>query len=328
MKILDYLKSRKKIIVLVSVLLMVFSSSYFLFEMPLITVLYPLILSVVILIVVGIIDYLMTRKKHKQLSFNDTLPESLTEFLPESDSLIEQDYRYIIEMLKEEEKVSRNRAISDYNNMVEYYTIWAHQIKTPIASMRLTLQSDDSNLSRRIKGNLVRIEEYVEMVLTFLRLDSDSTDYLIKEVELDEMIRPAIRKFKSDFIQKKLSVNYDQVEAKILTDEKWLLFVIEQIISNAVKYTTTGGITISLMDNKVLCVEDTGIGINPEDLPRIFENGYTGFNGREQKQASGIGLYLCRRICENLGHRIWAESTPGKGTKMFLDLNTASLGVE
>ena len=328
MKLADYLKSRMKIIILVAGLLLVFSSAYFLFDMPLITVLYPLILSAFILMVVGTVDYILVRKRHMQLSFQESLPEELTEFLPESASLIEQDYQLIIEKLKEEEKVSRNQVISDYNNMVEYYTIWAHQIKTPIASMRLTLQSDDSELSRKIQADLVRVEEYVEMVLTFLRLDSDSTDYLIKEVELDGMIRPAIRKFKSDFIQKKLSVNYEPLEAKVLTDEKWLSFVIEQIISNAVKYTTTGGISISLSEDKVLCVEDTGIGINPEDLPRIFENGYTGFNGREQKEASGIGLYLCRRICENLGHKIWAESTPGEGTKMYLDLSTASLGVE
>lgn len=328
MKLADYLKSRMKIIILVAGLLLVFSSAYFLFDMPLITVLYPLILSAFILIVVGTVDYILVRKRHMQLSFQESLPEELTDFFPESASLIEQDYQLIIEKLKEEEKVSRNQVISDYNNMVEYYTIWAHQIKTPIASMRLTLQSDDSELSRKIQADLVRVEEYVEMVLTFLRLDSDSTDYLIKEVELDDMIRPAIRKFKSDFIQKKLSVNYEPLEAKVLTDEKWLSFVIEQIISNAVKYTTTGGISISISEDKVLCVEDTGIGINPEDLPRIFENGYTGFNGREQKEASGIGLYLCRRICENLGHKIWAESTPGEGTKMYLDLSTASLGVE
>jgi hypothetical protein len=328
MKLADYLKSRMKIIILVAGLLLVFFSAYFLFDMPLITVLYPLILSAFILIVVGTVDYILVRKKHMQLSFQESLPEELTDFLPESASLIEQDYQLIIEKLKEEEKVSRNQVISDYNNMVEYYTIWAHQIKTPIASMRLTLQSDDSELSRKIQADLVRVEEYVEMVLTFLRLDSDSTDYLIKEVELDEMIRTAIRKFKSDFIQKKLSVNYEPLEAKVLTDEKWLSFVIEQIISNAVKYTTTGGISISLSEDKVLCVEDSGIGINPEDLPRIFENGYTGFNGREQKEASGIGLYLCRRICENLGHKIWAESTPGEGTKIYLDLSTDPLGVE
>ena len=242
--------------------------------------------------------------------------------------MIERDYQMIIEKLKEEEKISRNRTLTDYNNMVEYYTIWAHQIKTPIASMRLKLQSDDSDLARKLNSDLVRIEEYVEMVLTFLRLDSDSTDYVINEVELDSIIRPAIRKFKSDFIQKKLKVDYTSVDTKVLTDEKWLSFVIEQIISNAVKYTSSGGITISMTSSGILCIEDTGIGITPADLPRIFENGYTGFNGREERSASGIGLYLCRRICDNLGHKISAESEPGVGTKIYLNLNTKKVGIE
>ena len=111
-------------------------------------------------------------------------------------------------------------------------------------------------------------------------------------------------------------------------DEKWLSFVIEQVISNAVKYTSAGGIKIYMKPEDVLIIEDTGIGIAAEDLPRIFENGYTGFNGREDKRASGIGLYLCRRICENLGHGISAESEPGVGTKIKLDLSTKKIGVE
>lgn len=327
MKLPDYLKSRVKHILLAVGIMCVFSTSYFLFDMPLITVLYPLILSIVILLTVGIIDYIRVRNIHQKL-FQDSQAEIMVDELPETNDILMRDYQLIIEKLKEEEKISRNHVISDYNNMVEYYTIWAHQIKTPIASMRLKLQADDSELGRKISGDLVRIEEYVEMVLAFLRLDSDSTDYLIKEVELDSIIRPAIRKFKSDFIQKKLSMDFKPTEAQILTDEKWLAFVIEQLISNAVKYTGSGGIKIYMNEPGILCIEDTGIGIRPEDLPRVFENGYTGFNGREDKSASGIGLYLCRRICENLGHKISAESEPGVGTKMVLDMNMEKVGIE
>lgn len=212
--------------------------------------------------------------------------------------------------------------------MVEYYTVWAHQIKTPIASMRLQLQSEDSDLSRRLAGDLNRIEAYVEMVLTFLRLDSTSTDYVIREIDLDSVIKPAIRKFAGDFISKKLSMDFKPTESKVLSDEKWLSFVIEQVLSNAVKYTKKGGIRIYMDTPGILCIEDTGIGISAEDLPRIFENGYTGFNGREDKRASGIGLYLCKRICDNLGHKIYAESEVGTGTKMILDLSTKKIGIE
>lgn len=297
----------------------VFASSYFLFDMPAVTVLYPLILSTSALIVAGVIDFVFTFNKHRKLTQNE---------ISASSDPIEKDYQDIIRKLKEEEAYSRQKTTSDYNNMVEYYTVWAHQIKTPIASMRLQIQSEDTESARKLMGDLNRIEAYVEMVLTFLRLDSDSTDYLIKEYDLDEIIRPAIRKFSREFILKKLKLEYEPIEFKTITDSKWLSFIIEQVISNAVKYTSEGYVRIYMSEPGILCIKDTGVGISEEDLPRIFENGYTGFNGREDKRASGIGLYLCKRISGNLGHKIYAESKVGEGTKIFLDMRAKKLEVE
>jgi hypothetical protein len=314
----DYLRSRIKVIVLLLIVDGIFASSYFLFNMPAVTVLYPLFLSFAVMLAAGIIDYIYTLKKHGRLVQSD---------IPEASSPLEKDYQVIIDKLKEEEEFSRKKASEDYNNMVEYYTVWAHQIKTPIASMRLQIQSEDSDLSRRLDSDLNRIEAYVEMVLTFLRLDSDSTDYVIREISLDDVIRPVIRKFARDFITKKLTMDYEPADIKVLSDEKWLSFVIEQVLSNAVKYTNNGGIKI-YAEGSVLCIEDTGIGISSEDLPRIFENGYTGYNGRADKRASGIGLYLCKRICDNLGHKISAGSAPGVGTKISIDLSRREVGVE
>lgn len=315
----DYLKSRINVIILMIVVEGVFASSYFLFDMPAVTVLYPLILSTSALIVAGVIDFVFTFNKHRKLTQYE---------ISASSDLIEKDYQEIISKLKEEEEYSRQKATSDYNNMIEYYTVWAHQIKTPIASMRLQIQSEDTESARKLMGDLNRIESYVEMVLTFLRLDSDSTDYLIKEYDLDEIIRPSIRKFSREFILKKLKLEYEPVSFKTITDSKWLSFIIEQVISNAVKYTSEGFVRIYMSEPGILCIEDTGVGISEEDLPRIFENGYTGFNGREDKRASGIGLYLCKRISDNLGHKIYAESKVGEGTKILLDMRTKKLEVE
>lgn len=315
----DYLKSRINVIILMIVVEGVFASSYFLFDMPAVTVLYPLILSTSALIIAGVIDFVFTFSKHRKLTQNE---------IPASSDPIEKDYQEIIRKLKEEEAYSRQKTTSDYNNMVEYYTVWAHQIKTPIASMRLQIQSEDTESARKLMGDLNRIEAYVEMVLTFLRLDSDSTDYLIKEYDLDEIIRPAIRKFSREFILKKLKLEYEPIEFKTITDSKWLSFIIEQVISNAVKYTSEGYVRIYMSEPGILCIEDTGVGISEEDLPRIFENGYTGFNGREDKRASGIGLYLCKRISDNLGHKIYAESKVGEGTKIFLDMRAKKLDVD
>ena len=315
----DYLKSRVKVAILLLSAVLIFASSYLLFDLPVVTVLYPTVLCLSLFVVIGVIDLLITISKHKQLEIRE---------MPAPSGLLEKDYQQIITKLKEEEELSRKKSNEDFNNMVEYYTVWAHQIKTPIASMRLQLQSEDTDMARRLNGDLNRIEEYVGMVLTFLRLDSDSTDYVIKEMDLDKVIKPVIRKFARDFITKKLTMDYEPLETRVLSDEKWLSFVIEQVISNAVKYTKNGGIRIYMKEPGILCIEDTGIGISAEDLPRVFENGYTGFNGREDKRASGIGLYLCRRVCDNLGHKISAESKQGVGTKIMIDLNCHQLGVE
>ena len=314
-----YLRSRLGTIILCVCLFGVFAAADLLFEVETIVLWYPLILGAVLLLVVGAVDYVMFLKKHKKLSYGE---------LPTPKSLIEEDYQSIIAKLKEEAEMRASSASQDYNNMIEYYTVWAHQIKTPIAAMRLNLQSEDSESARKLMGDLNRIESYVEMVLTFLRLDSDSTDYVIKEHDLDEIIKSSVRKFSREFILKKLTLNYEPVKYKCITDEKWLEFIIEQVISNAVKYTSEGGVRIYMDEPGLLVIEDTGIGISAEDLPRIFENGYTGFNGREDKRASGIGLYLCKRIADNLGHKITAESTPGVGTKMIIDVRGKKLGVE
>ena len=315
----SYLRSRIKAIVVLILVAGVFSAAYLLFDMPGIVVLYPLILSFVIGAVAVAIDYTGYRKRHMMLDRAE---------LPAPYDQLEEDYQQIIAKLRDEAKQTASHAAEEYNNMIDYYTVWAHQIKTPIAAMRLSLQSEDTETARKLTADLNRIEEYAEMVLTFLRLDSDSTDYLIREYDLDEIIRTAVRKFSREFILKKLTLDYKPVNYTVLSDEKWLTFVIEQIISNAVKYTSEGGVRIRMDEPGILRIEDTGIGISAEDLPRIFENGYTGFNGREDKRASGIGLYLCKRITDNLGHGISAESQPGEGTAIILDLRTAKLGVE
>ena len=192
--------------------------------------------------------------------------------------------------------------------------------------MRLLLQSDDASgipETKELAAELFSIEQYVEMALQFLRLGSSSTDYRFVSCELDDILRGVIRKFAPVFIRKKISLQYEPVCRQITTDEKWLSFVFEQILSNALKYTKKGFIRIYMDEHQenTLVIEDSGIGINPEDLPRIFEKGYTGFNGRLDKRASGIGLYLCKRILTNLSFGISITSTPGEGTKAFLDFS-------
>ena len=213
------------------------------------------------------------------------------------------------------------------SEMIEYYTLWVHQIKTPIAAMRLILQEEDTQLHKEAAAELFKIEQYVEMVLSYLRLGSSSTDFVIRRQELEPIVRQAVRKYAPLFIRRKISLDMGDLQAKVLTDEKWLTFVVEQILSNALKYTPKGTISIYLEKPCTLVIKDTGIGIAAQDLPRLFQKGFTGYNGREDKRATGLGLYLCRRILGKLGHEIRIESQEGVGTKVKIDLQSVELDV-
>ena len=231
-------------------------------------------------------------------------------------------------MIEEKEKEKRNREKA-YREMTEYYTTWVHQIKTPIAAMRLLLK-EDTEQGWEISMELFSIEQYVDMVLQYIRVGGKSTDYQIAEYNLDSIMRQAIRKYARLFIRKKISLEYEEISLKVVTDKKWLLFVIEQILSNALKYTEKGRIKIYLLDEKKkeVVIEDTGIGIAPQDIPRVFESGFTGYNGRKEKHSTGIGLFLCKKIMTRLSHTIRIESEPGKGTRVILGMETVSLDYE
>ncbi len=201
-----------------------------------------------------------------------------------------------------------------------YYTLWAHQIKTPIAAMHLLLETGGGSEHDALAAELLKIEQYVEMVLTYLRLDGGGSDLVLRRVPLDEQVRTSLRKLARLFILKKLTVCFDETGRTVLSDEKWLGFVVEQVLSNAIKYTPRGGTIRIYGHGEALVIADSGIGIRAEDLPRVFEKGFTGFNGREDKKSSGIGLYLCRRIMERLVGAITIVSQPGEGTVVRLHL--------
>ncbi len=320
--ILKYLKERKNSALIFLGFSAVFAGSFLLYRLPVKAALYPAAICIAAATVLAAADFYRFKELHKRLETLKTFSGREIEALPESGSLIIRDYSDIIFGLKDEIIEIENRDSERYREMIDYYTVWAHQIKTPIAAMRLTLQSEDTPLSRRLTTDLMRTESYVEMVLAYLRLDSSDTDYVFKEQELDAIIGSVIKKFAPEFIDRKLSLDYRKTGEKIVTDQKWMEFLLEQIISNALKYTREGKISVRMEPGHILTVEDTGIGIDAQDLPRIFEKGFTGLNGRAEKHASGLGLYLCRQTAKNLGIGISAESEPGKGTKIRLDLGT------
>ena len=313
--LIGYLRQRKKALLAFALSCAVFAAAFFLYELPLAAVLYPAVLCLVLFVIALGLDVKKALQKHRQLLALSGLPAELMERFPACEGLNDEDYQRIIAALCRQVSQLKADTRQKYRDMTEYYTTWAHQIKTPLASMRLTLQSQDGPAALQLSQDLFRVSQYVDMVMAFLRLDSDSTDYLFAQWDLDGLVKDAVKKFSSQFIQKKIRLEFAPLHAQALTDGKWLGFVLEQVLSNALKYTPEGGcIRITLEPPLTLCVADTGIGIAPEDLPRVFEKGYTGENGRKDTTASGMGLYLCRRICASLGCSIQAESPQKKGT--------------
>ena len=321
---LRYLQSKLGVLLLFLAFAAILAVSFLLYHLPAEAVLYPAALCVLLGILVLVIDFIHVRRRHAVLQ---GLKEMDAE-LPEVRDIEAGDYREIVRLLREANREARTRAETDMAAMVDYYTLWVHQIKTPIAAMRLRLQEEDSDTSRALMSDLGRIERYVSMVLTYLRLENGATDYVIKETDLDGVIRPVLRQFAGEFISRRLKLDYTPVEKKVLTDGKWLSFVVEQVLSNALKYTPEGSVSISLEEPATLVIRDTGIGIAPEDLPRVFERNYTGLAGRADTRASGIGLSLCKQVCDNLGHGISVESVPGEGTAVRIDLSARKMNIE
>ena len=330
----DYIRSRRVTIAVWAIVCAVFAAVFALYSLPLKAVLYGAAVSGFFGLTAAAVDFLYYRRKRLRLKkLADEIIYTI-DGLPSPLNGVEADYCELVRILYENMRRAEDEMSEKYSDMTEYYTIWAHQIKTPIAAMGLILQEAGQSaelnreLNRELADNLQKIEQYAEMVMCYLRLDSDSTDFVIKEYDLDGIVRQAVRKFSRQFIRKKLSLTYEPLKKTVLTDEKWLLFVIEQVISNAVKYTKTGGAEIYCEEPLTLCIRDTGIGAAPEDLPRLFEKGYTGCNGRLDKKASGIGLYLCKRICAKLGHNISAENAEGGGMIIRIDLDKINTELE
>lgn len=320
--IVDYLKSKAKLIIIMAIFPLIFAVVFSLYNLEVEAVLYASLLSFTLVFIIGIFDFYKFYKKHKTLK---ALGEAVTisiENLPEAEGLIEEDYNSLIEALFKDRYILEAQYDEQKTDMINYYTLWVHQIKTPIAAMNLILQEDDTIENRELQVQLFKIEQYVEMVLVFLRMGSDNTDYVFKEYDLEQVVKQSIRKYASMFIRKKINMNLKPIDAKVITDEKWISFVIEQLISNAIKYTNEGGEISISEENNILVIEDTGIGIASEDLHRICEKGFTGYNGRKDKKASGIGLYLCKEIIKKLGHSIDFESQAGKGTTVKIQFNT------
>ena len=276
----------------------------------------------------AVLSFVRFWRKHKILRKMEEAIFVTAEDLPETTTLIEEDYQHLIQRLVRENRQRQAAADSMLEDLTSYYTLWVHQIKTPLAAMDLLLQAGPDRATE-MEIELQKIAQYVDMVLQYLRLDSTAKDLVLQRCQLDAVVRQTVRKYAKLFILKKIQLVFQETKWEVLSDEKWLCFLLEQLLSNALKYTPEGGkISIFLEGETNLVIADTGIGIAPEDLPRVFEKGFTGNNGRMDKKATGIGLYLCRRVTNLLGHTISIASEPGVGTQVRLGLGRPHFDIE
>ena len=222
----------------------------------------------------------------------------------------------------------KSEAQSKLTDLLDYYTLWVHQIKTPIAASRLLVaEVSDREVKQQLEQEIFKIDSYTNLVLQYLRLESFHDDLVFEKVQVDDLVKEMVRKYAIFFIQKGLTVNLHDLDKTIVTDKKWLLVVIEQILSNSLKYTKEGGLEI-YMEGQELCIKDTGIGIKNSDVLRVFERGFSGYNGRLTQQSSGLGLYLSKKISEELGHQIRIESEVGTGTTVRIQFAQVDLVLE
>ena len=268
------------------------------------------------------------RKRRQLLILKRQAEQSLeTADLPKAETPLEEIYQEIIreqeKRCQREQKESREKLVRSR----EYYTRWSHQIKTPIAAMELLLQEEPADV-RALKRELLKTSQYVEMALSYQRMEGEGNDLVIQRYELRPVVMQAVKKVSPLLIHKHISFSAGDLSGEVLTDEKWLVFVLEQLLTNASKYTKEGGSVRIGQENGLLVLRDTGIGIRPEDLPRIFEWGYTGYNGRLDKRSTGVGLALVKQVMEMLGNKIEIRSVLGEGTEVFLDLRRTELEAE
>ena len=303
----------------------VFAVVFAMYGITLEAVWYPLLISALfgaIMLAAGFAHSRRRRRGMEQVLSSEALFSDVTDILPRAGSLAEEDYQALIGKMENAYRAKKGEWDAARRDMADYYATWVHQIKAPIAVMKVMLQQEDTPENRELSAELFRVEQYVEMALCYVRLGEGASDLVIQEYDLDPVIRKAVRKYAGQFIRRKIRLIYEGTDVRVLTDEKWLSFIIEQLLSNAVKYTAEGSVMISVDEGKKLSVTDTGIGISPEDMPRIFEKGYTGYNGRLDKKSTGLGLYLCRKAADMLGHVLTAESEPGKGSRFTINLES------
>lgn len=326
MKMLDYLKEKS-----------IFLSVNLMFFIMISIVMYFSNISFVIIFLVFfiwffplstyiLIEYMKYRKYFSNINnILESLDKKylLPEVLQESNFMVGENINDILKELSRDmhEQVKHYRNIQEEYR--EYIEMWVHEIKTPIASSKLLIENNTNEVTRKIDTQMDRIENYVEQVLYYSRSDEVGKDYIIKKVGLSKLVKDVIKRNQRDFISKRISLQLGDLDEIIYSDTKWVEFILNQIIGNAIKYSKGKDDKIEIYSKKIssaviLTIKDHGVGIIERDLNRVFEKGFTGENGRKFGKSTGIGLYLCKKLTDKLGLGLQVQSEENVGTEISI----------
>ena len=287
--LLSFIKSIRNEISIVVCIFLLFALIFFLFTLPFSA--FGLALGIVLL-VISIhwwIKYLGFKKDERLKETIDNLENELTEV--------------------------KNQQVEYRNDVESYFLTWVHQIKTPITASQLLLERNEENVVNRVRQEIVQIDNYTSLALSYLKLLNEESDMTISEVEMNELIRPLIMKYRIQFIEQHTRIHYEKCEDKVLTDAQWVSIMIEQIFNNALKYARGKDIWIEFdASEQSLIIKDNGVGISKADIPKIFDKGYSGYNGRLNEESSGIGLFIVKHISNHLNHEVDVDSKLNEGT--------------
>jgi len=296
-----------------------FLFTFFLYDLALLPFMDGLLFVLFMLFIWTIIDVRKKFKEHRALEaiiIQESIDNQLLQQLNIGKEILCQDYQTLLKKVSQENQQLEHRLIKEQQALLDYYAMWSHQIKTPLAALQVLVETEAESTTK-IKNEIATIDGYLSMMLHYLKMTNLEDDLVLKRLDVYEVIKKVIKKYRMFFIQKDLSVDIEPFSKEVVTDEKWLLFILEQVIFNSIKYTQLGGIKLFLEDD-TLKIKDSGIGILPQDLPRIFESGYTGFNGRQHQKATGLGLHMSQTIAKHLGIDLGIDSEVGKGTTVSL----------
>lgn len=308
-----WLRTRLFFLLFVLLLLLLLFAFSYIFTIEPAILHYQLSLVALLGLVFGTMDMLREWRKYGQL---------LAEQQPDAVLLTasEEELLQRVEQLEQAHQDLQIKELARREEVLDYFTLWAHQIKTPLTASKLLVKElPNSPIKQQLTQEQFRTEQYADLAMNYLRLESFHDDLVLREENAYDLVREVVKKYALFFIQQQIKLELEEFRRQFVTDKKWFAIILEQLLSNSIKYTRAGTIRIYL-DGDQLVIADTGIGIQASDLERVFERGFSGFNGRVNQQSSGLGLYLCKTISERLGHKLMLTSQVGVGTEARIDL--------